>query len=195
MHVSGRQLIASITMGLALLTTICVSSLMSPVSSLPTLRRFVAGSNAIRPISDHVRPTSAEIPHAPTVCAVCKATLGLDLKRRCVGTHNSLELVRGKWLFRRPIAPRGPGAGADRFSLFFEACFVASNHCRVFQSQYPCAEWRSGSHVTEICSPLKSIENMKPTCRPLSRSKTPRPFESCASSAPPAIERPALTAE
>src|SRR5271163_1801595 len=72
---------------------------------------------------------------------------------------------------------------------------VAVNHCRVFQSQYPCAEWRSGSHVTEICSPLKSIENMKPTFRPLSRSKTPRPFESCASSAPPAIERPALTAE
>jgi len=174
MHVSGRQLIA-----------------------LPTLRRFVAGSNAIRPISDHVRPTSAEIPHAPTVCAVCKATLGLDLKRRCVGTHNSLELVRGEMALQAAHRPArlGPGAGADRFPLFFEACFVASKHCRVFQSQYPCAEWRSGSHVTEICSPLKSIENMKPTCRPLSRSKTPRPFESCASSAPPAIERPALTAE
>ena len=39
--------------------------------------------------------TSAEIAHAPTVCAACGAVLGLDLKRRCVGAHNSLELVRG----------------------------------------------------------------------------------------------------
>jgi hypothetical protein len=38
---------------------------------------------------------SGEIPHAPTVCVACGAVLGLDLKRRCVGAHNSLELVRG----------------------------------------------------------------------------------------------------
>jgi hypothetical protein len=38
---------------------------------------------------------SGEIPHAPTMCAACGAVLGLDLKRRCVGAHNSLELVRG----------------------------------------------------------------------------------------------------
>jgi hypothetical protein len=38
---------------------------------------------------------SGEIPHAPTMCAACGAALGLDLKRRCVGAHNSLELVRG----------------------------------------------------------------------------------------------------
>ena len=39
---------------------------------------------------------SGEIPHAPTVCAACGAVLRLDLKRRCVGAHNSLELVRGE---------------------------------------------------------------------------------------------------
>jgi hypothetical protein len=39
---------------------------------------------------------SGEIPHAPTVCAACGAVLGLDLKRRCVSAHNSLELVRGE---------------------------------------------------------------------------------------------------
>ena len=60
--------------------------------------------------------------------AVCKAALGLDLKRRCVGTHNSLELVRGEMALQAAHRPArlGPGAGADRFSLFFEACFVAS---------------------------------------------------------------------
>ena len=39
--------------------------------------------------------TSAEVPHAPTVCAACGAALGPDLKRRCVSAHNSLELARG----------------------------------------------------------------------------------------------------
>ncbi|MGO9740888.1 MAG: IS66 family transposase [Roseiarcus sp.] len=39
--------------------------------------------------------TSAEVPHAPTVCAACGAALGPDLERRCVSAHNSLELVRG----------------------------------------------------------------------------------------------------
>jgi transposase len=38
---------------------------------------------------------SGEMPHAPTVCAACGAVLSVDLKRRCVGAHNSLELVRG----------------------------------------------------------------------------------------------------
>ena len=37
---------------------------------------------------------SAEVPHAPTACATCGAALGLDLERRCVSAHNSLELVR-----------------------------------------------------------------------------------------------------
>jgi hypothetical protein len=40
--------------------------------------------------------TSADVPHAPTVCAACGAALGPDLKRRCVEAHNSLELVRGE---------------------------------------------------------------------------------------------------
>jgi len=39
--------------------------------------------------------TSADVPHAPTVCAACGAALGPDLKRRCVEAHNSFELVRG----------------------------------------------------------------------------------------------------
>jgi transposase len=39
--------------------------------------------------------TSAEVPHAPIVCAACESALGPDLKRRCVGAHNSLELDRG----------------------------------------------------------------------------------------------------
>ncbi len=38
---------------------------------------------------------SAEVPHAPTDCAACRAALGLDGERRCVGAHNSLELARG----------------------------------------------------------------------------------------------------
>ena len=38
---------------------------------------------------------SAEVEHAPMVCAACGAALGPDLKRRCVSAHNSLELVRG----------------------------------------------------------------------------------------------------
>jgi hypothetical protein len=37
---------------------------------------------------------SAEVPHAPFVCAACGAALGPDLERRCVGAHNSLELAR-----------------------------------------------------------------------------------------------------
>ena len=40
--------------------------------------------------------TSAEVPHAPIVCAACGTALGPDLKRRCVGAHNSLELARGE---------------------------------------------------------------------------------------------------
>ena len=32
--------------------------------------------------------------------------------------------------------------------------------------------------LSEIDMPLRSSENMKPTCRPLSRSTTPRAFES-----------------
>jgi len=39
--------------------------------------------------------TSAEVPHAPPVCAACGAVLGPDLKRRCVGAHDRLELARG----------------------------------------------------------------------------------------------------
>jgi hypothetical protein len=39
--------------------------------------------------------TSAEVAHAPMAWAACGAALGPDLKRRCVGAHNSLELVRG----------------------------------------------------------------------------------------------------
>src|SRR5271154_7128091 len=39
---------------------------------------------------------SGEIPHAPTACGACGAALSLDLKRRCVGAHNSLELFRGE---------------------------------------------------------------------------------------------------
>jgi transposase len=39
--------------------------------------------------------TSAEVAHASIVCADCGTTLGADLKRRCVGAHNSLELARG----------------------------------------------------------------------------------------------------
>jgi transposase len=39
--------------------------------------------------------TSADAPHAPTACAACGAALGPDLKRRCVGAHDSLELARG----------------------------------------------------------------------------------------------------
>ena len=39
--------------------------------------------------------TSGEVPHTPTVCAACGAALGLDLERRLVSAHNSLELVRG----------------------------------------------------------------------------------------------------
>jgi transposase len=38
---------------------------------------------------------SGEIPHAPTLCAACQTALGPELTRRCVGAHNSLELVRG----------------------------------------------------------------------------------------------------
>src|SRR5208283_3473472 len=38
---------------------------------------------------------SAEVAHAPMVCAACGAVLGPDLKRRCVSAHDSLELVRG----------------------------------------------------------------------------------------------------
>src|SRR5208283_1394586 len=38
---------------------------------------------------------SAEVAHAPMVCAACGAALGPDLKRRCVSAHDSLELVRG----------------------------------------------------------------------------------------------------
>jgi len=40
--------------------------------------------------------TSVEIAHAPAACGACGAALGLDLKRRCVGAHNTLELVRGE---------------------------------------------------------------------------------------------------
>jgi hypothetical protein len=40
--------------------------------------------------------TSAEVPHAPIVCAACGTALGPDLKRRCVGAHNRLELARGE---------------------------------------------------------------------------------------------------
>ena len=39
--------------------------------------------------------TSAEVPHAPKVCAVCGSILGPDLERRCVEAHDSLELARG----------------------------------------------------------------------------------------------------
>src|SRR5271156_336306 len=39
---------------------------------------------------------SAEIPHAPIVCAACHGALGPNLERRCVGAHNSLELARGE---------------------------------------------------------------------------------------------------
>src|SRR5271156_4169156 len=39
--------------------------------------------------------TSAKAPHAPVVCADCGSALGPDLKRRCVGAHNSFELARG----------------------------------------------------------------------------------------------------
>jgi hypothetical protein len=39
--------------------------------------------------------TSAEVPYAPKVCAVCGAILGPDLERRCVEAHDSLELERG----------------------------------------------------------------------------------------------------
>ena len=39
--------------------------------------------------------TSAEIPHAPKICAACGAALGSDLERRCVSAHVSLELERG----------------------------------------------------------------------------------------------------
>jgi hypothetical protein len=39
--------------------------------------------------------TSAEVQHAPTVCAACGAALGPDLKRRRLEAHNRLELVRG----------------------------------------------------------------------------------------------------
>ena len=39
--------------------------------------------------------TSADAPHAPTTCAACQASLGRDLKRRCVSAHDSLELARG----------------------------------------------------------------------------------------------------
>jgi transposase len=39
--------------------------------------------------------TSADAPHAPTACAACKAVLGPELERRCVGAHNSFELARG----------------------------------------------------------------------------------------------------
>ena len=39
--------------------------------------------------------TSAEIHHAPKMCAACGAALGLALGRRCVSAHNSLELERG----------------------------------------------------------------------------------------------------
>jgi transposase len=37
---------------------------------------------------------SAEVEHAPTVCARCGAALGPDLERRCVSAHNTLELTR-----------------------------------------------------------------------------------------------------
>ncbi len=37
---------------------------------------------------------SAEVAHAPIVCAACGAALGPDGERRCVSAHNSLELVR-----------------------------------------------------------------------------------------------------
>ncbi|HEY1782111.1 MAG TPA: IS66 family transposase [Roseiarcus sp.] len=40
--------------------------------------------------------TSAEVPHAPMVCTDCGTALGPDLKRRCVGAHNSFELARGE---------------------------------------------------------------------------------------------------
>jgi hypothetical protein len=40
--------------------------------------------------------TSAEVAHAPIVCAACGAALGPDLTRRCVGAHNSLKLARGE---------------------------------------------------------------------------------------------------
>lgn len=38
---------------------------------------------------------SGEVAHAPTACAACRAPLGPDLERRCVGAHNSFELARG----------------------------------------------------------------------------------------------------
>jgi transposase len=44
--------------------------------------------------------TSAEVPHAPIVCAACGAALAPDLERRCVGAHNSLELARGDMSLR-----------------------------------------------------------------------------------------------
>jgi transposase len=37
---------------------------------------------------------SAEVEHAPIVCAACAAALGPNLERRRVGAHNSLELTR-----------------------------------------------------------------------------------------------------
>jgi IS1 family transposase len=37
---------------------------------------------------------SAEVEHAPQGCAACRSALGPEQDRRCVGAHNSLELVR-----------------------------------------------------------------------------------------------------
>ena len=37
---------------------------------------------------------SAEVEHAPQACAACRSALGPERERRCVGAHNSLELVR-----------------------------------------------------------------------------------------------------
>src|SRR5277367_2119587 len=57
---------------------------------------------------------------------ICVRSSGM--KRRCVRTHNSLELVRGEMALQAAHRPARVGAGAcaDRFPLFFEACFVAS---------------------------------------------------------------------
>ena len=100
----------------------------------------------------------------------------------------------------RPAASRLPspgGRGRTRPSPSGEGGRV-SGRMRVFgaiRSDIIALSSAPPAYVSAIDMPLRSIENIRPICRPCSRKMTPRALVSCAAERPPAIESPAPTAE
>ena len=153
-------------------------------------RRPFRSAAADRRIPDGLIITPSSIVSPTAKCSIRKATAQKDMVTLAMTCSNSIGFYdrQAQIKVENNVLTYGfPWESTPRRAL--REMSDVKNGTGVQSLRPSLLDYRS-----EICIPLRSIENSRPILRPLSRSMTPREFERLMTRAPPAIAAPAPAA-